>query len=183
MTNPPNPKSGYREKNKLGDPKDKSSMATILARHRILKQSKKDWRSVMNKAGITKSLDKATGGLSVLVVQNVLPPKQTNHRTGWALDIKGRPAKKDNPDIIRISKGLGATLTYDEAFHIHVEFEGGVKGGGTLPASVASDPVPQSEIGEAVVEESPAREAAWWDPSELLKTTGKGWSKILSDFF
>jgi hypothetical protein len=43
------------------------------------------------------------------------------HGTGYALDIAG-----DNVVITRISKALGATLAFNEASHVHVEFAKGV---------------------------------------------------------
>jgi hypothetical protein len=185
MSNPPNPTSGYRAKNVLGDPQDKSSMDTVRARHRILKQSKKDVQSVIAAAGIKDALSKATKSLSILAVQPVRMPDTTNHRFGWALDIKGRAAKVDNPEIIKISKGLGCTLAFDEEFHIHVEWKDGVKtaAGAGAPRAAVADAPPPSERPQKTTADAPALEAGSWDVSGLLVETGRSLSRVLSDLF
>ena len=49
-------------------------------------------------------------------------PGTCMHGSGYALDIA-----VDNNEIKLISNGLGATLVFNEASHVHVEFAKGVK--------------------------------------------------------
>jgi hypothetical protein len=53
----------------------------------------------------------------------VAAPGNGKHATGYAVDIEG-----DNHGISTLCKGLGATLAFDEASHVHVEFKNGVAG-------------------------------------------------------
>lgn len=58
-----------------------------------------------------------------LAVAKVAKPGTSNHGKGYALDIEG---KGRNAEIRHISALLGATQTFDEASHVHVEFRNGV---------------------------------------------------------
>ncbi|MFO1500029.1 MAG: hypothetical protein U1G07_16835 [Verrucomicrobiota bacterium] len=126
MRNPPNPLSGYRNDKVVGATKDLSSPEKIQARHTLLKQSKKDFESVLLKAGVihaaTKLHPPAAEKPWWLCVAPVAPPGDSKHGTGYALDISG-----NNVETTRISKDLGATLVFNEASHVHVEWKNGVK--------------------------------------------------------
>ena len=56
-----------------------------------------------------------------LAVAPVAPPGDSKHGSGCALDIAG-----NNAETTRISNVLGATLVFDEASHVHVEWQRGV---------------------------------------------------------
>src|SRR5688572_791372 len=58
MTNAPNPPSGYRNDKTVGFTKDSSPPERIEARHKILKQSKKDFESVLIKAKLVNASTK-----------------------------------------------------------------------------------------------------------------------------
>ena len=125
MSNAPNPISGYIKDRNVGETKDNSLAETITARHAILKQSKLDFEKIMIKAKIvniaTKSNPPAKEKVWWLSVAPLAKPSTSKHGTGYALDIKG-----NNIEITRISKALGATLAYNEASHVHVEWKNGV---------------------------------------------------------
>jgi len=44
--------------------------------------------------------------------------KKSKHQMGWALDVAG-----DNARIKQSAKAAGATVIYDEASHVHLEFK------------------------------------------------------------
>jgi hypothetical protein len=121
MANPPNPLSGYRNDKSVGATKDTSKPEKIVDRHTTLKQSKKDFESVIVKAGVVKAATKLNPPASEkswwLAVAPLAAPGNSKHGTGYALDIGG-----NNAETTRISKGLGATLVFNEASHVHVEF-------------------------------------------------------------
>ncbi len=57
LSNAPNPMSGYRNDAEVGLTKDISSPDKIIARHAILKQSKKDFERIIIKAGLVHRND------------------------------------------------------------------------------------------------------------------------------
>lgn len=118
-TNPPDPARGYRS-SPIGEPKDKSSHATILARHGILRQSKIDFKSVVDQSGLLALTSRSAKAIG-LAYSPVARPAQGKHSTGYALDIKG-----DNLEIKAIAKKLGATVAFDEVSHVHCEWAKGV---------------------------------------------------------
>lgn len=125
MTNAPDPQSGYRNDAAIGATKDTSSPERILARHTILKQSKRDFESVLKAAKIVDEKLKMNPPQHEktwwLAVAPVAAPGKSNHGTGYALDIAG-----NNAETTRISRALGATLVFNEASHVHVEWQRGV---------------------------------------------------------
>jgi hypothetical protein len=126
MTNQPVPVTGYRNDKAVGATKDSSPPQKIQARHGILKQSKKDFEAVLVKAGIVDAATKLNPSAAAkpwwLAVAPVAVPGDSKHGTGYALDISG-----NNTETTRISNALGATLVFNEASHVHVEWAGGVK--------------------------------------------------------
>jgi hypothetical protein len=125
LVNPPRPQAGYIDKggrrSKIGEPADASAIDTIRARWRSLKQSKRDFEHVVRAAGIGEKLPKRRSSFT-LAAAPIASPGTSKHGNGYALDIRG-----DNAAIKRISAKLGATLIFDEQFHVHVEFANGVK--------------------------------------------------------
>ena len=123
MSNPPNPLSGYRNDKTVGATKDLSPLDRIVARHATLKQSKKDFEAVIVKAKVVNAATKANPPAAEkswwLAVAPVAAPGNSKHGTGYALDIAG-----NNAETTRISRGLGASLVFNEASHVHVEFAG-----------------------------------------------------------
>lgn len=122
-TNPPDPARGYRTSN-IGQPKDLSTHETILKRHATLKQSKVDFKSVVEKSGLLSKTQRSAKAIA-LAYSPVAKPAQGKHSTGYALDIKG-----DNLEIKAIANKLGATMTFDEVSHVHCEWKNGVDGSG-----------------------------------------------------
>lgn len=126
MSNPPNPKTGYRTDAKVGATKDSSSQEQILKRHAGLKKSKKDFEAVLIKAKVVDPNTSKTPTKDEkpwwLAVAPVAKPGDSKHGSGYALDIEG-----DNAETTRISKALGATLVFNESSHVHVEFAEGVR--------------------------------------------------------
>jgi hypothetical protein len=126
MTNPPNPLTGYRNDKAVGFTKDLSKPERIEARHKILKQSKKDFESVITKSKLVNANTKLNPPKTEkpwwLSVAPVAAPGGSKHGSGYALDIAG-----NNSETTRISKELGATLVFNEASHVHVEWANGVK--------------------------------------------------------
>ena len=122
MSNPPLPERGYVKDKQVGDTKDASPRERITERHKILRQAKKDFRQIIIAAGIVDEKKEAGNPPDKdkpwwLAVAPVAAPGTSKHGTGYALDIKG-----NNDDIKRIAKALGATLAFNEASHVHVEF-------------------------------------------------------------
>ena len=125
MTNQPIPVTGYRNDKAVGATKDSSPAERIQARHAILKQSKKDFEAVLLKAGIIQAATKLNPPAAAkpwwLAVAPVAAPGDSKHGSGYALDIAG-----NNAETTRVSKALGATLVFNEASHVHVEWSKGV---------------------------------------------------------
>jgi hypothetical protein len=125
LTNAPVPQSGYRTDKAVGLTKDSSTPERIVARHKVLKQSKIDFESVLVKSGMVKAATKLNPPAKEkawwLAVAPVAPPGDSKHGTGYALDISG-----NNAETTRISKALGASLVFNEASHVHVEWKNGV---------------------------------------------------------
>lgn len=119
-TNKPDPATGYRKSKKPGEPKDKSSHETILKRHALVKQGKRDLKAVIEAADIFKKTKRDPKAL-MLAYAPVAKPAQGKHSTGYALDIKG-----NNADIVSVAKSLGATLVFNEGSHVHCEWKNGV---------------------------------------------------------
>jgi hypothetical protein len=125
--NPPDPPTGYKDDKVVGATSDKSTHQTIRARHKILKKAKQDFEKVLVAAGVIDAKRKhnppnVSAKSWWLAVAPVAAPGTSKHGTGYALDIAG-----DNAAIVRISKGLGATLAFNEASHVHCEWKHGVK--------------------------------------------------------
>ena len=121
MSNHPIPVTGYRLDKQVNQTKDSSSSERIIARHAILKQSKKDFETVIIKAEIvdadTKSNPPKEEKMWWLAVAPLAVPGTSKHGTGYALDIAG-----NNDETKKISNSLGASLVFNEASHVHVEF-------------------------------------------------------------
>lgn len=116
----PNPSSGYLRKNTIGIPIDKSTSKEFDKRYKVLKQSKLNFKNIVIAASLQKKQKKRLKDFQ-LSYQPVAHPGWGNHKTGYALDISG-----NNSQIKAICKSLGATMTFDEKNHVHVEFKGGI---------------------------------------------------------
>jgi hypothetical protein len=125
--NPPNPDKGYMASRVMGIPKDSSSKELMVKRWVTTKQSKKDFKRVIDKANLLKGLTEKQQKSWLLAVAPVARPGTSKHSTGYALDLYG-----DNKENARISASLGASLVFPEGSHVHVEFAKGV-GGKPLP--------------------------------------------------
>jgi hypothetical protein len=121
QTNAPAPKHGYMNSLTEGQPKDGSSRDQIIKRWEMLATSKITFSKIISDANI-KTLAPPVQRWD-LAVAKVAKPGTSNHGKGYALDIEG---KGHNADIKHISALLGATQTFDEASHVHVEFKNGV---------------------------------------------------------
>lgn len=117
----PDPASGYRELNKIGKPEDRSSVEQFDRRYKVLRQRKRDFKKIVEAAKLRQKSNRA-GKEFDLAIAPVAHPGTSKHSTGYALDIEG-----NNSRISAISKKLGATMTFDEKSHVHVEFKNGVK--------------------------------------------------------
>ena len=127
MSNPPLPERGYIKDKKVGATEDLSTHEKIDARHKLLKQAKLDFRRVIIAAGIVDPKKEEGDPPQAekpwwLAVAPLARPGHSQHGTGYALDISG-----DNNETRRICAALGATLVFNEASHVHVEFAKGVK--------------------------------------------------------
>lgn len=123
LSNPPNPDKGYRTDKNPGDTNDLSSIEKLIERHKLLLQCKKDFRTILLKAGVINLATEFSGTPAShkpwwLSVAKVAQPGKSKHGTGYAIDIKG-----DNQEISRISKELGASLVFNESSHVNVEFK------------------------------------------------------------
>jgi len=120
-SNEPTPAGGYRNDKEVGHTKDISSPDKIIARHAILRQSKRDFERILIKAGLVReSTRRDPPGKEKtwwLAVAPVALPGNSRHGTGYALDIAG-----NNKDTTRICRALQATLIFNESSHVHVEF-------------------------------------------------------------
>jgi hypothetical protein len=126
MTNPPLPERGYIKDKTVGATEDLSTHEKIEARHKLLKQAKVDFRQIIIAAGIVdakkeKGDPPAADKPWWLAVAPLAKPGHSLHGSGYALDISG-----DNEQIKKLCKSLGATLVFNEASHVHVEFAKGV---------------------------------------------------------
>jgi hypothetical protein len=120
LSNKPDPDTGYRTSGKVGVPTDKSSMDKMDKRYKIVRQSKRDFKKVIIAAELKKKSSRSAKSFD-LAAAPVAHPGTSRHSTGYALDIGG-----NNSQIVSICKKLGATLTFDEQSHVHVEFKNGV---------------------------------------------------------
>jgi hypothetical protein len=130
LTNPPNPTTGYKDSATVGLPVDSSDRATIKKRWATIKQSKKDFKVVVEKAGLLENPPPAAEAWH-LAVAPLAAPGTSKHGSGYAVDI-GTSAG-GNAKIREISSLLGASLVFDEQSHVHVEFAKGVKVPGYRP--------------------------------------------------
>lgn len=126
QSNPPSPKTGYKNDKTVGATKDTSTPARIVTRHGTMKQAKVDFEALLVAAEVVTAASKANPPADEkmwwLAVAPLRAPGTSNHGTGYALDISG-----NNLETTRISLALGATLAYNEASHVHVEWAKGVK--------------------------------------------------------
>lgn len=133
-SNKPDPASGYRTSPTPGLPKDRSSHATILQRHAVVRQAKLDFKGLVVAAEILSKTKRRQEAL-MLAYAPVAKPAQGKHSTGYALDISG-----NNTEISAVAKALGATLVFNEGSHVHCEWKNGVDttaGGGSDSAMAA----------------------------------------------
>jgi len=137
MTNPPKPQTGYVKSSKVGQPLDASKRSTIKKRWKTLRQCKKDFKQVINKAGL---LDKQppTKIAWHLSAAPVAAPGTSKHGSGYALDLSG-----DNSNIRKICTSLGASLVFNEKSHVHVEFANGVNVAGYFSKKCVSEQIPK----------------------------------------
>lgn len=125
--NRPSPAKGYKSSHTVGKPVDKSSYEKIHARWKTVRQSKRDFKTVIDKAGLLAKTPPSRQAWH-LSVAPVAAPGRSKHGEGYAIDISG-----SNSTIKKIAKALGATMAYDEKSHVHVEFKRGV----VLPGKTA----------------------------------------------
>jgi len=121
QANHPIPQHGYMNSATEGLPKDSSSHDQIIKRWQMLATAKNEFSDVISDAKI-KTLAPPAQRWD-LAVAKVAKPGTSNHGKGYALDIEG---KGRNAEIKHISALLGATQTFDESSHVHVEFKNGV---------------------------------------------------------
>lgn len=124
-TIPPNPPRGYLKDKNPSDTKDQTGPKRTIERHVVLTMAKKEAKLLFVWGGVlTAKLEQdppkseKPWWLSVAPVAN---PTKGKHATGYALDIAG-----SNAETTRIAKALGASLVFNEASHVHVEFKNGV---------------------------------------------------------
>jgi hypothetical protein len=113
----PQPDCGYRTSSRVGYPVDKSPMRDMDQRVKILRQAKRDFKSVIVKANLV-GLSSRSSKCFNLATAPVAHPGKSKHGTGYALDIEG-----DNAKIKAIAIRLGATVVFDERSHVHTEFK------------------------------------------------------------
>lgn len=121
VKNAPRPSRGYKKSQTVGKPVDASSKQLISARWKTVRQCKRDFKLVIDKAGLLAKNPPSKQAWH-LAVAPVAAPGTSKHGNGYAVDIAG-----DNKLIKKIAKELGATLAFDEKSHVHVEFKNGVK--------------------------------------------------------
>ena len=122
MSNPPLPERGYLKDKALGDTVDQSPLMKMQERHKLLLQSKKDFRRILIAAQLINPAHEHSNPPEAEIawwraLAKVAMPGTSNHGKGWALDITG-----NINEISRIAKALGASLVYPEPPHVHVEF-------------------------------------------------------------
>ncbi len=125
LSNPPDPRTGYRNDALVGATKDQSPRHVVIKRHATLKQSKRDFERILLAAGVIQSATRRNPPKSEkawwLAVAPIAAPSISMHGTGYALDISG-----DNNETSRIARALGATCVFNESSHVHVEWKNGV---------------------------------------------------------
>lgn len=121
MSCKPEPSTGYTS-SPVGKPEDRSSVDEANKRYQVLKSMKASFGKITERASL-KAKSKWSGTRFDLAAAPVAPPGKSKHGSGYALDIQG-----DNAAIKSLCKGLGATLTFDEKSHVHVEFKNGLQG-------------------------------------------------------
>jgi peptidoglycan hydrolase-like protein with peptidoglycan-binding domain len=119
LGNKPDPPSGYTS-SPVGRPDDQSDPEDAERRYKTLAAQKEAFGKLTDKAGL-KQKSKKSPTMFDLAAAKVAPPGKSKHGSGYALDIEG-----DNHAIKSLCNGLGATLTFDEKSHVHVEFKNGV---------------------------------------------------------
>lgn len=119
MSCAPDPSTGYAS-SPVGKPEDRSSIDDAIKRYQLLKGAKEAFRKVTERADLIKKSRKSPTTF-YLAAAPVAYPGTSKHGSGYAVDIAG-----DNGAIKSLCKGLGATLTFDEKSHVHVEFKNGV---------------------------------------------------------
>ena len=140
IANRPQPEKGYMASKSMGKPQDMSSLESVVRRWKALRQCKKDFKSVITAARLLNGMTSKQRKVWLLAVAPVAKPGKSKHSTGYAVDLYG-----SNSEIMKISKGLGASLVFPEGSHVHVEFKDGVagkpipRGAGVAPADADSD--------------------------------------------
>jgi|GEM_PF-2277037 len=122
LAHSPRPASGYRTSATVGKPEDSSSVKVFDARYRVVKQQKREFKTLTRDAGLAEKSNRSKSTFH-LAAAPVAHPGTSKHNSGYALDIKG-PAQ----EIRSVCRRLGATLIFDEKSHVHVEFKNGVSG-------------------------------------------------------
>jgi hypothetical protein len=120
MMNVPVPQQGYRTSVVEGLPKDGCSEEQIVRRWDTVTRVKRELLMMSPKL---KALAPPAHAWD-LATAPIAKPGSSKHGTGFALDIEGIGL---NNQISEISRALGATLVFDEASHVHVEFANGVR--------------------------------------------------------
>jgi peptidoglycan hydrolase-like protein with peptidoglycan-binding domain len=115
----PDPATGYTS-SPVGKPEDRSSPEAAQQRYQTLRTQKEAFGKLTDRAGL-KGKSKKSPMTFDLAAAPVASPGVSKHGSGYALDIQG-----DNPAIKSLCKAAGATLTFDEKSHVHVEFKNGV---------------------------------------------------------
>ena len=107
-------------------PRSGSSSWSAVTPRGNFRNCKRDFERVLIASGLvnpaTKLNPPAAEKMWWLSVAPVAAPGDSKHGTGYALDISG-----NNFETARISNLLGATLSFNEASHVHVEWKEGVK--------------------------------------------------------
>jgi peptidoglycan hydrolase-like protein with peptidoglycan-binding domain len=115
----PDPSTGYTS-SPVGKPEDRSSSDDAIKRYKIMVGMKQAFGKITDRANL-KGKSKKSPTTFDLAAAAVAHPGTSKHGSGYALDIEG-----DNSSIKSLCNGLGATLTFDEKSHVHVEFKNGV---------------------------------------------------------
>ena len=124
----PNPKYGYRNSS-IGKPFDKESklpnyLDIVKNRRNKMKVIKNKFNKILlkeEKNGIFKYKKSYKLAVANVLVPNGKKSKNAKHLTGYAIDIAG-----NNKWIKMECKKIGATMTYNEGSHVHVEFKNNV---------------------------------------------------------
>jgi len=121
-TVPPNPTHGYLKDKNPSDTKDHTGHKSTIERHAVLALAKKEAKLLFVREGVLTTKHEKDPPKSEkpwwLSVAPVANPTKGKHATGYALDIAG-----NNAETTRIATALGASLVFNEASHVHVEFE------------------------------------------------------------